>query len=262
MHDGKRMSRKNAVNILMHIDYLPSLPCMVTEINGILESETSSVKDISNVVSHDQSVSAMVLKMANSSIYSGVRKYTSLQEAITRIGTRKTTTIVNSMAIMHSMSLSKEPGRNRLFWARSFNIGLLAMLMAGQDDDIRKDKESIFTIGLLHEIGRVAMVSVDFCYFGEDAMDKHGDVAITYDIENYGISHAEAAQVILKKWNFDAEMIDIITNIHSSNILNEKCERIRHVCRLAETYIDEDPALPAPFETALETLSAYVNDNL
>ena len=80
------MKSKNIDRTINSIAELPTLPTIYMKLSRILNVQNSSIRMISNIISEDLAVSAMVLKIVNSPFYGFHNKIGDMQRAIVILG--------------------------------------------------------------------------------------------------------------------------------------------------------------------------------
>src|ERR1700745_3382504 len=73
-------------SIVARLDELPTLPSIVYELSRIIKHPMSSTSDVEKIMSNDQSLTAKVLRLVNSSYYAIPGGVSSLSRAIAYIG--------------------------------------------------------------------------------------------------------------------------------------------------------------------------------
>ena len=68
---------------------LPVLPKIVQEIQGVIKNPVSTVDNLIRVIEKDAAVSIRLISIANSPIYRGADKYTTVREAVPRLGVKE-----------------------------------------------------------------------------------------------------------------------------------------------------------------------------
>ncbi len=67
--------------------FLPSLPHILIKLIELCNKEESELKDISQVINKDSSLSAKVMRMVNSSFYGLPKRLTNIEQALVLLGT-------------------------------------------------------------------------------------------------------------------------------------------------------------------------------
>ena len=208
------MFKKMILDKLEKIDDLPTLLTIALEVERLIKDPNTSVEKIEYLIKNDPSLTAKVLKVANSANYSGTKRILSLHQAITRLGFDEIYKI--SIAISFLNTFKPKNINYEKFWIHSITTAYIAMkLNELSDDDI--DAESVFTGGILHDIGVIILDQ----YFS-DLYKKVFDIATNKNIDLalieqnvLGITHAEVGAILLQKWKIPIQITDIILNHHN-----------------------------------------------
>lgn len=137
---------------------LPILPEAAQRIVALSQDDSASVRDIVEVLKRDQSLTSYVLKVANSPICTPTSPIVSVHQACTRLGARQ----IRDLALMVTIS-------SRTFVVRGHERLLNdmfkhAVVTAYFAQEIARRKrlnvEETFLFGLLHDIGRPAVLAL------------------------------------------------------------------------------------------------------
>lgn len=208
------MYRISIIDKLKNIEEIPTMLTIALEIDRLTNSENATASEISEVVKLDPSLTGKILKIANSALYAGVQRIVSLQQAISRLGFKEIRKISLSIAIINSFKNTFIDYEQ--FWLHSISTAYIAAHLISKSDK-RIDEETAFSCGLLHDVGVLILDQ----YFG-GLYKKVFDIAVKrkFDLQIVeqkilGISHAEVAAILLKKWRLPDDMIDVILHHHS-----------------------------------------------
>ena len=207
-------SREASLGLIRMVDELPSLPDRYARIREVIECPKSDAIDLAHIVATDQATTAMVLKFANSPAHNPLgNSITSLPIAIARLGTTETAHIAMTMSLIYGFAIPGGMLHIRAFWAHAFAVALLSKRMATLMDF---DQDTLFTVGLLHDIGRAVLgIRVDMDYFESDLAGLHGEALIRAEQEAFGLNHAEAGSELLKRWELPAAVYDAVALHHA-----------------------------------------------
>ena len=117
--------------------------------------KTSCLNDFAAVVNTDPGLTASVLKIVNSAFYGFPRQIEDIGRALNLIGIGQLNSLAVSLLSVKSLKLSNDIEPLTTFWRRSIYCGVLSRLMARNLN--LKNEESLFVVGLLHEIGRLIL---------------------------------------------------------------------------------------------------------
>jgi putative nucleotidyltransferase with HDIG domain len=228
---------------------LPPLPSVVLELVESLGHEELSATQYAAKISRDQALAAKTLRLANSSFYGRGRQVRSVAEAIGVLGLRTVRGVVTAAGL--AGSFRRHAGFDHdAFWRHSIGSALCAQALAGELR--RDDAELAFTVGLLHDIGRLALASAFGPAYAEveqwrrdqDCPDGEAERAVL------GIDHAEVGGLIARQWNFAPPIVDAIREHHAPpdaavvtlTGIAHVADAIAHALGLAG---DADEAVPA-----------------
>lgn len=227
---------------------LPPLPSVVLELITSLGRDELGASEFASKISHDQALAAKTLRLANSSFYGRGRRVRSVAEAITVLGLRTVRCVVTAAGMAGSFPRQSAFDHDT-FWRHSIGSALCAQALAGELG--RDDGDLAFTVGLLHDIGRLALASAFATAYAEVAQWRHdkdcpGDVA---ERAVLGIDHAEVGGLMARQWNFAPVIVDAIYQHHAPPAVAEVtltgiahvADAIAHALGLAG---DVDEAVP------------------
>lgn len=181
---------------------LPALAAVVTDMQQLAESESSSVQELASVLLRDASLTSKVLRVANSSYYNpACEDIRTISRAIVLIGFESIRLISLSVSLIDGL-LSRGP-RYQLpeLLARSFHAAVQARNIAGYV--LSKHQEEVFIAALLHHIGELA-----FWGCGGDQVDELDDALAEPGADPdaavrkvLGTSFEQLTQGLVKNWN-------------------------------------------------------------
>jgi len=194
---------------------LPASPAIVSTVMGLTSDLNTSVTDISQVLASDQSLTAKVLKLSNSSFYGRSKDVKTLQEAILILGFFTVRSLVIATSA-HSMYMEKDTDGSRTkLWRHSLSAAVAAREIARRTK--HPNKEEIFISTLLHDIGKLVLLQKMPVKYAEIVAQVEKDKLSFVETENemLGFTHCDVAAILLDKWSFPASMIASIQFHHS-----------------------------------------------
>jgi len=192
---------------------LPSLPLTVVALGEAVQDERCTVDRILAILSKDPSLSATLLRLANSALYGSEGSIMDLRTAVLRLGFDAVANLGTGAAVIKTLKGGTHLDALKL-WQHSVAVGLTAKgvcVLAKRHGQA----ETAFLTGLLHDIGKIAL---DTCY-PEDytrVLQKVAEGAFFVDAERevLGMSHAEAGALLAAEWAFPQAIIDVIRDHH------------------------------------------------
>jgi len=146
-----------ALRMGCNLDQLKVLPDVAVQALDIAKDPNCSVTRFSTVVEQDVKPTTDILRMANTVVFSGGQRITSLHQAIIRLGFRHCKNLILSSCIgslMRRMSIQETNSREKLY-----KHGFLTALISANLNNlfgIRFMGED-FTAGLIHDLGRTLL---------------------------------------------------------------------------------------------------------
>jgi putative nucleotidyltransferase with HDIG domain len=192
---------------------LPSLPLTVVALGEAVQDERCTVDRILGILSKDPSLSATLLRLANSALYGSEGSVMDLRTAVLRLGFDAVANLGTGAAVIRTLKGGTHLDALKL-WQHSVAVGLTGKgvcVLAKRHGQA----ETAFLTGLLHDIGKIAL---DTCYPEEytAVLQKVADGAFFVDAERevLGLDHAEAGALLAAEWAFPQAIIDVIRDHH------------------------------------------------
>ncbi|MBQ8708890.1 MAG: HDOD domain-containing protein [Succinivibrionaceae bacterium] len=184
--------------IFSKLKQLPTMPALLHELMQEFANENAKIEDIAKKISMDQSISARVLKMANSVVYSRGIEVTSIDQAVIRIGFKQVSSLVIATALNNSFKTPKSFDKNK-FWIDTFQIATIAKSIARESKKI--EPETAFTCALIHNIGELL---VQQCFPTEaeliNAAVANGCSRIDAQRETIGYDYSQLGAELVRRW--------------------------------------------------------------
>ena len=193
---------------------LPSLPAVVMELLTSIDQEDVDISVLAKKVSHDQALTAKTLRLANSSAYGLQVKVTTIQQAITFLGFQTTRNLITAAAVTGCFAEGQCAGFNdKAFWRHSIATAACARVLARR---MRFNQDYAFTAGLLHDIGRLVLVTTYPERYAEVIAWRAAHDCELLEAERavLGVDHVVAGVALAEHWNFSDTMRLAIAHHH------------------------------------------------
>ncbi|NLK73519.1 MAG: HDOD domain-containing protein [Clostridiales bacterium] len=219
--------------LVRKVDDIPVFPHTVTKIINLTDNPDSSIDDIEKEILMDSSLTARVLRMANSAYYGVQRKISTVSDAVILLGFQAVKSMVLSATV--SKIMAKElPGygfQRDALWKQSLAAAICARLIARKARYSKPDQAYI--AGLLRDIGKVIL---DY-YLTEqyksiiEMVDSQNISFVEAEEKILGYNHGEIGAKIAEKWNLPQELVEAIAHHHDpeAEVINPKLVAITHV---------------------------------
>jgi putative nucleotidyltransferase with HDIG domain len=213
------MSKLTSEQLVDGVQDLPSLPAVVMELLSSIEQDNIDISVLAKKVSYDQALTAKTLRLANSSSLGLQVKVATIQQAITFLGFQATRNLITAAAVTGCFPNGLCPGFNdKAFWRHSIATAVCARSLARR---LRFNQDVAFTAGLLHDIGRLVLVTGHPQAYSEvlawsDKEDSDWEAA---ERAVLGVDHVDAGIALAEHWNFSDTMRQAIAWHHAPETL-------------------------------------------
>ena len=213
---------------------LPSLPPVIAELENILKNPDYCLADVVQVVEQDPVLSARLLQLVNSALFTKRNKIVDLHRAINFLGISRTRKIVLFLCAIRHFQYPKNFHQHAIkIINHSIQCGQLSGLIA--QELIPGQARAASTAGLLHDIGKlVFLASLDANLINSESfIENYGLYASKLEEQIFGVTHQELGSSLLLGWNFPFTLIDAAANhsqpLHTLNGVT-KCVAIADRC--------------------------------
>jgi len=185
----------------------------VVALGEAVQDERCTVDRILGILSKDPSLSATLLRLANSALYAGEGSVMDLRTAVLRLGFDAMANLGTGAAVIRTLKGGTHLDAMKL-WQHSVAVGLTAKgvcILAKRHGQA----ETAFLCGLLHDIGKIAL---DTCYpeaYAEVLQQVAGGAYfVDAEREVLGMDHAEAGSLLAADWSFPQTIVEVIRDHH------------------------------------------------
>ncbi|WP_426209688.1 HDOD domain-containing protein [Massilia sp. TWP1-3-3] len=201
-------------DMVRNLEDLPSLPAVVMELLSAIDQDDVDISVLAKKVSHDSALTAKTLRLANSSLYGLQVKVTTIQQAITFLGFQTTRNLITAAAVTGCFAEGQCPLFNdQAFWRHSIASAACCKVIARR---VRFNQDYAFTAGLLHDIGRLVLVSTYPAQYSAVMAYRDLNDSAVLDAERavMGVDHVQAGMALAEHWNFSETMRLAIAHHH------------------------------------------------
>lgn len=215
---------KTINRILKTIDTIPAFPATGNKVAQLLNRVDYSVQEVAMVIKYDPSITANILKMANSAYFGSQHKISTINDAVMYLGQK------NLIRAIQTAGISKyyKKGASGYFdkatdlWEHSVAVALMSQILSKM---ITGDEDTtLYTAALLHDVGKIIL--------GEFIQEEMKKITMLVSAQNMsfleaeeavlGINHADLGGKIAEHWNFPIEIRDAISFHHRPDLLEKE----------------------------------------
>jgi HD-like signal output (HDOD) protein len=245
----------------------PSIPAIYSQLLKTLESPGATNEQVGKIIARDESLTAELLRLTNSSYLGLPRNITDPVEAVESLGLEAVKALVRALQFLaeHSRLRPAYLSFDQI-WQHSINVAQIARDLVLFETKDRKLASQALTAGLLHDLGKVVLVTnFDDLYGRVHSLARKQPVTLS-DVEKemFGANHGEIGACLVGMWNLPAAIVEA-TALHHEPPLGEDQELTPlaavHIANVLEREIrpsDEDmlvaPIINTPFLNGLGLL--------
>jgi HD-like signal output (HDOD) protein len=216
---------------------IPSFPQVSIRVLQLASNETAPMRAMSDLISSDPAFSSEVLTIANSPLYAHRLPVNTVMQAIALLGTRTLKGVCLTVGVRSYLGKSFHHEALRAIWRHSLATALIADQISSADP---RNKNSAYTAGILHDIGRLGLAVLHPKGYGE-LLQTHVGSAVSIlqcERELFGFDHCEAGRHLVADWNLPSELEPIVSQHHTPR---QDCNRWQLVdligvsCRMADS---------------------------
>lgn len=254
-------------DLVAGFERLPSAAAVLPRLLGVLNSSTSSLDEVVEILRLDAGIASRLLHVANSAFYSRGVRCEALTDAVYRVGFLKVYELVSITAAsklflqpLAAYGISAEE-----IWRRSVTAAIAAEILA---ERATLDPHLAYTVGLLHGVG---MIAIDRWAMTRDpfpmmASRGYPKETTANEIAVIGFTNASAANSLLHSWGFPDSLVEPIRfqyDPRAASMRNHPMACLLSVAKWLRDAAHLQPGQAAPAEPdrwALQLLRLTGND--
>jgi len=197
------------LNELKAADRLPSPSGTALAIIQLVQQHDVTVQQVSQLVKVDPALSGRILRFANSAAFGARRPIADVQTAVMMMGMQTVRDFALSLSLIGNNSKGRCQGFDyEAYWSRSLAISVsIAALTAREITVIPAES---FTLGLLSDIGSLALATAWSEIYGECLSMAEGKQLLALERERFAIDHNALSLMLLADWGFPAVFLDAL----------------------------------------------------
>lgn len=202
--------------VVSRVETLPRLPAATMRLVSVLHDPDSTLEEIVDTVRYDQTITAQLLRLANSSYFSLPQRVASVEDVVRLLGTSK---VLQLVMAAYSRTLMSPPQagyglRPGALWEHSVAAALGTQCLCRR---LRlPGGGAIFTAGLLHDIGKIVLNEFVSREYAEIARQvAQGQVSFCEaEAQVLGFTHAEVGGLLAERWELPEPIVRAVRHHH------------------------------------------------
>lgn len=211
-----RPSLEDLGSALKRLGNIPSIPAILFPLIRNLDEPAGDIdiRKIVDLISHDESLAAQCLRIANSPLFGRWQNIDSIKSAVVALGINKVRDIATSCCVLKLLPAECGCIDPRTFWEHSLGVAMVSRRLARRAG--LKDPEKAYIAGLLHDLGIVANLLVVPGKFRETADRALSQRIPFHEAEDLvlGFNHSVSGMMLADHWHLTPEISEVIRRHH------------------------------------------------
>jgi putative nucleotidyltransferase with HDIG domain len=205
---------KETQRLFSQIELLPPSPALLPKLLPALADVNANFDKVVDLIELDPALTAKLLQICNSAFFGSSSPVTDVRQAVHLAGYQAVYLLV---AMINGGECFKMPPLAGLdakqLWHHSVTAAFGAKCVA---ESAHFESGSIFTAGLLHDIGKIVLARARGSEYGELLASARQTNTPLAQVENaaYGYSHADAGACLLERWQLPAPLVEGVRYHH------------------------------------------------
>lgn len=200
--------------LIAKVKDLPPIPTVVMRAMEMTLDPDISVSKLQLLISQDQALSAKILRIVNSAMYSLRREVSTVSHAVAVLGLDTVKSVIMAASVERVFQTAKDLG-TKLMSDHSWGTALAARSIAKRIH--YQNLEEALVCGLMHDIGKPVLLSNLKSRYNEIISNVYSGNSNFHQQEllAFGFSHAHVGALLARKWNFPAQLAEAVGYHHS-----------------------------------------------
>jgi putative nucleotidyltransferase with HDIG domain len=202
--------------------FLPSLPALYQSLVHELESDSSSMDQIGDMISSDIAMSAKVLQLINSSFFGLAQHVSCPKHTVALLGLN----VIRPLVLLAgAFSQCDNPDLDGYSLEKSIqhslSVATLARKIAASQSTNSQLIDDAFIAGMMHDIGKL-ILAVNLRERYQEILFRARDAKVStwqLEIEMLGTSHAEIGAYLLTLWGFPNSIVEAVAWHHQPSLM-------------------------------------------
>jgi HD-like signal output (HDOD) protein/tRNA A-37 threonylcarbamoyl transferase component Bud32 len=208
---------------IRHIATLKNFRSERFRMQKIINDSGIQLSDLSKIVLANPILTAKILRMANSPYFGMQQKIDSISHAMMILGLQNIKNILYREDLLQLFQSGSPRQKDVVaaLWKHSSLTSTSALFLQDLFDGMNKG--TLFTLGILHDIGKLIILGMPQLQQKEQEFcEGYPNFVSIYDEDRLlGINHAVIGRIALEQWSFSELMVNVIDLHHAPSFLDK-----------------------------------------
>lgn len=206
------------------IQKLPAMPMVLKPLLEVLREPADRVelRKVVEMVSHDKSIAAQCLRIANSPLFARAKITESIWDAVMSLGVERVKEVVLSLCLNQIVPKGRWATDPSVFWRHSLGCALVCKEFAERIGF--PDPDRAYLAGLLHDLGIVVnslTFPEEFCAAFDTATRTNRPLD-EVEREQLGFTHCDSGLLLAEQWKLPKDIVEAIAFHHEKETLGAR----------------------------------------
>ena len=206
---------KKAEDLVKGVVKLISLPEIFIRVNQVMDNPNHNAKQLGEVISHDPSLTARILRIVNSAYYGLSVKIEVVSRAVSIVGEDDLRSLVLATSAVDTFKrIPNQLLDIDLFWRHSVHTGIVARILSKHCNILHGER--LFVAGMLHDIGKLIIYFKEPELSQEILLESSDTDGLIHTAEKkiLGFTHADVGGALMESWEMADTLKEVIKYHH------------------------------------------------
>src|SRR5580704_15548506 len=192
---------------------IPAFPAVVLRVLDIASQENPDFALLEREITSDATLSAQVLRLANSPLFGFAAQISTVQRAVVALGTAQVQSLVMSVATANYSRAALRTEAMQKCWRHTLATAVLSREVARAAGI---PPEQAYSLGLLHDIGRLGLLVAwpdDYNRILEES-SRDGTSMLELERELFNMDHCEVGHLLAGQWKLPPQFLAVAGHHH------------------------------------------------
>jgi putative nucleotidyltransferase with HDIG domain len=193
---------------------LPPFPQVVVRVLQLANNGKVQLHQLCELISSDPAFASEVLTVSNSLLYAPRYSSTTIEQAVAALGVNTLKGMCVTVGVRAYLGNAISYPAMRNLWRHNLACAKIAERIARAGSI---DKDTAYTAGILHDVGRVALAVIQPKGYAALLDKHHGPAAsmLLAEREMFGLDHCEAGRQLIADWKLPVSFEAVVADHHS-----------------------------------------------
>jgi len=193
---------------------LPPFPQVAVRVLQLANNETVQLHQLCDLISSDPAFASEVLTVSNSLLYAPRYPSTTIMQAVAVLGANTLQGMCLTVGVRAYLGKAMSYPAMRSLWRHNLACAIIAARIAKSGPI---DKDTAYTAGILHDVGRMALAVIQPKGYAA-LLEKHHGTAVSMleaERELFGWDHCEVGRQLIGDWKLPQSFEAVVNEHHS-----------------------------------------------